>query len=480
MRFSSFIGGSGVSQSVIADAEDTINLYVERLGRDAESPRALFPTPGFSQWSQTAYVGTRGAIVAKGRLFKVIGGQLCEFDTNGVVTYRGAVGIDANPAQLIYNGQLGDQLGIASGGNIYSYNLTTNTLALQLTGEGTMIAYAAGFGLAFNINTGKVRLSKLNDLTTWPADTFFQRSLFADPYQAMFVDTNNLVWLIGTDTFEVRYNSGVGTQPFVPLSGLVGRYGIAAPFAFGLSGAGNMWLAKNPEGIGEFVTTRGGMPQPVNSYAFSTSFATYLRTAKIDNAEVVTYQAEGHTFATISFPSVPASHTYDATTDSWARRGQWNAMLGRFDLWAPRTHVYYSGKHLVGDRTTSKVFEMDTRFTTEIDGSGMVRERTTPGLINEHKRVPIDSLELLMDVGLGTASGQGSDPQAILRVSDDGGRTFGNELRAGIGRMGEFRRRVLWNRLGAKAHTVLRVRFSDPAPSRIVDAFVNGAEQVAA
>ncbi len=116
--------------------------------------------------------------------------------------------MDSRPAQIVYNGVLGGQIGIGAGGNAYCYDLTSHVLTQVLSGECTMIAYAAGRGFAFNINNGKTRLSNLNDLSTWDAGTFFQRGLFADPAQAMFADGNNLIWTIGTETFDVRYDSG--------------------------------------------------------------------------------------------------------------------------------------------------------------------------------------------------------------------------------------------------------------------------------
>lgn len=482
-----FIGGSGVRQSLIFDCEETINLYVERLESDQqENAAALFPTPGFTAWATVADVGSRAALFANGRFFMVIGAGFYEFDQNGTATKRNPalpLAIDANPAQIIFNGVVGGQLGIASGGNFYYYDLTANTITQvsSLTGKCTQIAYAAGFGLAFDVNTGKVQLSNLNDLSTWSAGTFFQRSLFADPYQAMFVDANNLVWMIGTDTFEVRYNSGTGTQPFIPLSGLVGAYGIAAPFAFGQTGLGNYWLARNPQGVGQFVVSRGNSPQAVSSYAFNTAIASYLRAARITDAEVLAYQQEGHTFLVPSFPSaqaaIPTSPTtwaLDAETQSWAKRGRWTGKV--WEVWSPRVHAFAFNKHLIGDRSSGQISVMDTNTTTEIDGNGIVRERTAPMLTDQHKRNPIDNIELLMDTGLGTASGQGADPTATLRISNDGGRTFGNEIRAGFGRIGAYTRRVTWNRLGAPPSAVARVRFTDPVPSRVVNAWFNNYE----
>src|SRR2546425_1673706 len=191
------------------------------------------------------------------------------------------------------------------------------------------------------------------------------------------------------------------------------------------------------------------------------------------------YQDRGHTFSNIAFPSAPATWSFDMEGQNWAERGKWNAPMQKFDPWAPRVHVDAFGKHLVGDRSTGTIWSMDSTFTTDTDGNGIRRLRRAPAIIQEHARLPFDQLELLMDVGLGTATGQGSDPQAMLRVSQDGGRTFGNERQASIGRIGEYRKRVYWTRLGANPDAVIEVTWSDPSPVRVIDAFVNNAERVA-
>lgn len=494
-RFPDFVGGSATPQSLIAGADETVNMYVEKLTAGGkEHGAALFPTPGVSRWTPVSFVpevGKRASIYlpAQGRFFAVFGQGFYEFDANGTPTKRNPalpLALDANPAQIVYNG-IGGQLGIASGGVVYTFVLATNVFAAApvVTAGISHLAYSSGFGLAFQTTTGKVFLSGLNDLTSWSAGTFFQRSLFADPYQAMFVDANNLVWLLGTDTFEVRYNSGTGTQPFVPLSGLVGRYGIAAPFAFAQSEMGNFWLARNPEGVGRFVVSRGAAPSVVSTYPMNTAISGILRSSRIDDAEVMVYQQEGHTFVNVGFPSAAGSTlaptlTYDVEGDSWARRGKWNKDLGRFDLWAPRVHAFAYGKHLVGDRTSGTIYQLDTSIATESDGAGIRRLRRTPHLNREHARIPIDQFELLMDVGLGIAAGQGSDPKAMLRVSTDGGRTYSNEKQSGVGKLGEWRRRVYWTRLGAAMDWVFEVTFSEPIPFRVVDAWVNNKEGMAA
>lgn len=486
--YPAFVGGTYPTSSLTADAERTVNLYVERMQAEgAKAPSALYGTPGFRAWSTVADVGGRALKAANGRMFGVMGGALYEWNSVGIATKRGTLLQDGNPAQIVFNGVVGGQLGIVSGGAVYAYTLATNTLTLtSLTAGYTHLVYASGYGLAFNPTTGRVQLSALNDLATYSGGDFFQRSTFPDPWQAMFDDPNGLIWLIGPETFEVwQFANPASSQPWAPLSGLYGRYGIVAPFAFSVTRKGNHWVAGSSEGGAEVVATRGGAPQAVSSYGINTAIANFRRAARISDAELFTYADQGHTFLNCAFPSGQGSIiesptlTYDIEGQSWASRGKWNSATSVYDLWAPRVHVDIFGKHLVGDRSTGTIWEMDTAFHTDVDGQGIRRLRQAPALTDEHKRVPIDQLELLMDVGVGSQSGQGADPQALLRLSQDGGQTFGNEHRAAVGMVGQYRQRVKWTRLGAPVDAVARVVWTDPAPTRVVGAWLNNQEKVA-
>lgn len=475
-RWPGFVGGSDTPQSLIADSEQTYNLYVEPLPRSGKNMGALFPSPGFRSWSATGSdVGFRGAINANGRLFVAFGMGLWEFTAAGVATRRGSIAVDSNPVQFVYNGVVGNQLGICAGGAIYSYDLSTDVLTPSgiLTAGFTHLAYANGSGLAFNPTTGKVYPSSLNDLSTYDLANFFRRSLFPDPWQAMFVDPNNLVWLLGTDTFEVwYYGNPASTQPFAPLSGLTGQAGIAAPFAYWVSSLGQGWLSV-PQGGLQVVATKGAVPDPVSTYAVTTALGDYRRSVGIDDAEAFVYQDDGHCFASLSCQRANATWTLDAVTKSWTQRGPWNTRTGAYDVWSPRGHVYAFGKHLVGDRSSGTLWEMDRTFTTEMDGSPIRRLRRTPGLTDEQKRHPIDQVALLMDVGV---AGQNVNPLATMRMSDDGGRTWSNEQQASFGRIGQYGQRVYWNRLGAPPDAVLECVWTADAPVRVIDAWINGQE----
>jgi hypothetical protein len=62
------------------------------------------------------------------------------------------------------------------------------------------------------------------------------------------------------------------------------------------------------------------------------------------------------------------------------------------------------------------------------------------------------------------------DPQINLRWSDDGGKTFSNEYSRGCGQAGQFKKRVIWRRLGRSRDRVYELSMTDPVAWRILDA----------
>jgi hypothetical protein len=55
----------------------------------------------------------------------------------------------------------------------------------------------------------------------------------------------------------------------------------------------------------------------------------------------------------------------------------------------------------------------------------------------------------------------------MLRLSNDGGRTWISEEMRGSGKVGEYGTRVRWNRLGCARRRVFEVTCSDDVPWRL-------------
>jgi hypothetical protein len=69
-----------------------------------------------------------------------------------------------------------------------------------------------------------------------------------------------------------------------------------------------------------------------------------------------------------------------------------------------------------------------------------------------------------------------TDPQAMLRWSNDGGSTWSNEHWTGIGRIGKYKNRAIWRRLGWSRDRVFEVVVTDPVKAVIVSANLKAEE----
>jgi hypothetical protein len=470
-----FCGPSNPSQSVQADGERTVNWYLERIdSAAAPATVALYPTPGTTPLVVLPQGGVRAAWALGDRAFVVSGGGFYEITGSWGYTLRGSVALDANPATISYNGIAGGQLFITSGGNGYLYTLSTDTLTTVLTGEATMGGMINARFLAFNTTTGKVRMSALNDGATWDALLYFQRTLAADPWQAMVVAPPE-IWLIGQTSGEVWYDAGAYPQPFAPIPGAFFEVGTIAPFSAGKASGAVMWLARTASGQGQVVAARGYVPQPISNFAVETAIGGYARTSRITDAELLTYEQDGHAFACWSFPSAGATWGFDAPMGAWHERGTWDSGNMRYQAWSPRVHGFLFGQHVVGGRDTGTLSALDVTVGSE-GGTPIRRLRIPPPLwADSPRRGVVSRLEVMAEAGLGVASGQGSDPKVMLRTSPDG-KTWGPERLASAGRMGEYGRRVFWNRLGSTTKLfVPEITVSDPIPWRLSGASVESS-----
>lgn len=476
-EYPAFIYGSNPSQSPLADLERTMNLYPEPIESPGATWRgALYPTPGQSSFLSVADLATRSLLSVNDRTHGVIGTGVYELFSNGTATKRGVVTFDTNPAQSAYNGAVGNELLFSSGTNGYLLDLTTNALTQVLFGDATMVGMIDTYFLAFNVLTSRFRWSDVNDGSTWDPLNSAARTIAPDPWRAMVIDGQRQIWLIGERTGEVWYDAGSTPQPFIPIPGAVFAFGTPAGFTAKVAGDRVLWLSQSVDGAGIVVSARGYAPERISTHAVETAIASYQRDSIITDAEALVYQDQGHIFYVLTFPSANATWVYDLTTNLWHERGTWNSGLNRFDAWHPRSHAYAFGRHLVGDRTTGTIATMDVTYGSEVDGTAIRRMRIPPALWRapDVQRLFVTRFQLIVDPGLGLASGQGSNPTVMLRTSYNA-KTWTNERTCSSGAMGQYGKRVFWTRCGSSADLwVPEISFSDPTPFRILGAEVWG------
>lgn len=465
-----FCGGSYTAQSPVAVAELSMNLYPET----AETPNSLskvtlYPTPGLTLFATLTEGPTRGIFGQSGRCLAVGGRHLYDISSAGTVTDRGTMNFDNNIATMTTNGDGGDELLVVSGSTGYVLNLTSNVLT-NVVSNVTIGAMLDGYFLALDVNTSTLKISDLLDGLTWDPTQIAQRSTASDPWKSLLVVGKN-IWLFGEFTSELWYDSGDSPFPFAPFPGALIQMGIAGTFAAAQVGNNVCWLAQNSAGMRTVVKAQGITTQKISTYAIDYLLA---QMDTVDDCEAYCYQENGHTFLVLNFPSANQTIVWDDTEGLWHNRGDWSIADNQYDVDRPRVHTAIFDRHLVGDRTSGAIYTMSTDVSTNADGVGIRRLRRTPGLLNQQMPMRFDALRVFLEPGLGLQSGQGSDPQMSLRYSDDGGKTWSNELWRGAGAVGQYKWIVEWNRLGRSRYPrVWEVVMTDPIPWRLLGAFLN-------
>lgn len=479
-QFPTFVNGAAVSQNPITDQEDLMNWYVEVSDSPgASATKSFLPTPGVETFATAIAVGCRALFTddQTARCFALMGASFVEIDSAGTVTVRGTVAVDGNPGTISTNGVGGGQLLITSGSNAYSYDLGSNTLTLEVTGEATMGAVLYGFGLIFDKTTGRVRLSDLFDLTAWDPTQYFERSINTDPWQAMHVTPYGYIVLPGTQTGESWFNAGTSPIPFAPDPSGNFAAGIAATFSIQQVGDSTCWLASGVDGDYTVVRLAGFTPTRISTHALEFAISEYGDAVGIEDAIGQSYGEHGHLFYLLTFPTSKVTWAYDAivagrNVNPWAKRGTWLIASATFTYWRNVFHTFAFGTHLTGDPETNVISEMNHDLYTDVESRPIRRYRRSPAVLDQHRRLIVDQLELLMEVGIGLQSGQGSNPLVMLRISRDGGRTWGNEHTCSAGAVGQYWRRVLWRQLGLGRNWAFEISVSDPVPWRLTAMYI--------
>ena len=445
-----------------------MNLYVDQIQAAGEKAQnVLMGVPGLEVWEDLGVGPVRGLFYQDGRGFAVAGTTFYELFADTSVLSRGTVVTDTLPATIVSNGRAGLQLLITTGGKGYTFTFSTNTFA-QITDADfpanvRTCAYLDGYGLVLD-TSGRFFISALNDFTSWAAADVAARSRGSDLWEMLLVQPP-LVWLFGNLTTEIWYNDG-GTFPFGPVQGVFVDEGIAVPFSVASIGGTPYWLSNNRAGQRQVVTAPNYTPTVVSTPAVAQAIQSY---GTIDDAVGYSYEESGHQFYVLTFPTAKATWCYDITTKLWSERGAWNANDGTYEAHPGRCHCVAFGKQLLGSRTDGKIYNQSLSLYSF---AGATRRclRRPPHVADELVRLFHRELTLDAEVGVGLTSGLGLDPQIMMRFSDDGGKTYGAEHWATLGRQGEYRTRVTWNRLGSARDRVYEFIVSDPIKVALIDA----------
>lgn len=453
------------SPSLPISAQRLVNMYAERQPPDAKTDVAVFGHPGIVDFATCGIGPVRGAHKMGGVAYVVSGQRLYSVSSTGVAVDLGGAISGTSPVTMDDNGT---QLAITNGTNGYLYSVAlgfTLITDVDFNAAETVQFFDQKFYFDWK-GTNKFFGSDSLDGTSYNALVFGAAETRPDNVKALLL-LKQILLVFGDNSTEPWQDIGAANFPLERVPGVVIERGLAAPRATAKEDNTAFFLGDDRR----FYRLDGVTPMGVSTPALDAEWQNY---STVSDAFCLSYPWAGHKFIKLTFPTANKTFGYDISTGYWHERESDDINGRSLGRWVGNCALPCYDKILIGSGFSGKIGYLDASTYSEfgVNTRGLA---TSPPIHSDRKRLFMSRFELDVEAGVGIATGQGSNPQWMLRVSNDGGRTYGShQTWRSAGAIGANRTRLRWLRMGQSRERVLEVTTSDPVKRTIIAAHGTG------
>lgn len=454
-----FVGPSSTVRSH-ADAQRSLNCYLEMDNATPRAPVALLGTPGLSLVTTLGTGPVRGSFALDNHAIIVSGNTVYHVVFDGptfVTTALGTMTTSSGNVGMAFDGR---KILIVDGVKGWLADLTTLTQITDVDFPNG-VTYATvldSFFVVCGDGSGQFYINHTAlDGSNWNGLDFATAEASPDWLLASVADNRNL-WLFGIDTTEIWEFTGNGEFPFERSASAFMQIGTAAPFSCVAMDNTVYWLGRDSNGTGVVYKAQGYTPIRISTSAIEFAMQGY---ATLNDGIAFSYQQEGHAFYVLTFPLADKTWVYDASTGQWHERAWRDPGSGALSRWRPNCHVFLNNKNMVGDYQNGKLYQLDLNVLTD-NGDPIQRLRATQTQESEQKRLFFEALQVDMEVGVGSGT-------LSMRYSNDGGRTWSGYKTKALTE-GNYSTRVKFGPTGAGRNRVWEISTTDPIAWAILGA----------
>lgn len=457
------LGLQGRSANVTANT--LINAYYEFQPEKDRTRVAIYGTPGLTLFVDQGDTPWRGlhSFPSNSKLYGIHRGTFYEIDNAGTVTSRGTLNTTSGRVDITDDGTY---IVVVDGSEIYTYSTATPATPIAAvadadrpTSPNTCI-FQGGRILTDEDGTGQFKGSSAYAPGTWSAIDFATAESNPDPLVRV-INYAGTVALMGSYTTELWQNVGGSGFPYARIMGSDLEYGLAARWSVGKLMGSYAFLAQNREGQVAVLMLAGYQTARISNSELEYIINNY---SSVSDATGFGYMLGGHPMYQLNFPTAGKSWLYDGSTKYWSELRYGANARHRAEL-----AEEFINHTVVADYSNGKLYKIDPNAYTD-NGDAIHTILRGRHIASKKKNVRISSLELGIEAGVGLATGQGADPVAGLRLSKDGGHSYGVQRFATLGKQGEYNARCIWRRCGIGRDIVPEVTITDPVKRVITDA----------
>lgn len=363
--------------------------------------------------------------------------------------YRGSTSIASVP----YSTQprmaaTNTQLALVVGGALYVYTTSGLTLIRHFDDGVSNLPPFSSVAVLYNIfvysvaGTNQYYWSQAGDATSINAANITAAQTSPDPIMEIAVLAEELYFVkaLATEIWDfnpIVNDAGQVTQPFQLSQGRTYIRGTPAQGSV-VSRLDNamFWVGDDLE-----VYRSDVVPRKV-----STPFIDdRLRAAKDSIAQVTAFALgiEGHWLYVLNLPSLNESYAYDCATQQWAQWGTQAHLDSDPGLFIGGCSTGQGATIWVGDYSSANVYLLDVANNTDNSETRAVIFSAAIWVTQGTKRLNNVTLACVRGGGTNT-----DNPIVWMRLSTDGGRTFGSWQQGNLGFQGNYTWKAVWRNQG--------------------------------
>lgn len=412
------VGGSAFGRYAKISTEQTFNMMI--------SDNALVPYPGYKK--KVALNGGVGREIYGSTKYKhliaVVDNNVFTIDPNFAVAKVGELETFSGQVYIAENAN--QQIGIADGLNLYTFNYGSNTFTqASIDFLPGFLAYQDGYGIAASKNTNQWRLSAPNNFDSWPDDAPNVGALQSkvDNVMATVPFTRSLM-VFGKIVTEQWYDTGGQLFPYQRNNFYNIDYGTinASSIATGaIQQQGQQltpiiaWVGINEKSGPAIMYSMGG--EPMQASFDGLNYRLEQLTAPEDVYGFM-FKEAGHVIYQVTWPTDNYSIAVDFTVQKF-----YTLTDEKLNYHIAKRVAYFNNAYYFLSFNDGDLYQVSSQFNT-YNGAEIPRIRIPAPL-----RLPDSSRFVLNNVTLTMEQGDFDAPQRVdLSLSDDGGITFGTTV----------------------------------------------------
>lgn len=432
--------------------ETLINMYADIMPPNAKSSVVLIGSPGWSLYTtleQSPIIGMHYFkmdlyVVTKTSIYKIL-------HSDNSITNIGTVNFGTvNCVSIADNGI---NFVVVAGNGYYSDGTTVTQITDIAYYPSNTVTFQDGYFIFNRTGTNQFFISNLYAVTF---DATMYASAEGSPDNIIgLVSVNQRLYIFGTNSIEIWYDSGDALFPFDRIQGSFSLYGCINYKTIAVTNNTVYWVGND----NCVYTMNGYTPTKISTAAIEYPLAT----RGLKDYRAFTYYEEGHYFYVLTIDNY-TTFVFDMLTNLWHTRQSLGSSWGLRNMVVNEKGVWVGADALSGN-----IYYVGLDYHTE-NGQTILRTAETSPFGNGIDYFTLNKFEIDMETGKSLPN---NEDTISLSFSDDGGFTFKNEHTISLGAQGDRKKRIIWRRLGRHRNLTLSITTRCKSMINIIDAFAD-------